>query len=275
MLYFKKSKIDLDIASRVTITITDGVATSAGQDFVDYLRNRSNDSAWATTGSTDAANTQLDIFFGEEQDIDCLFFLQQNWKSYTCQYSLGLGALTDFSTPINVSANAEPDKFHAFNSVAADRIRIVIGGTFVADADKYCSQIIATEQLGGFSTIQPNIADVEAAKNRRTVKVLGGKKRVQRNVGAVQFTIKKNNVVDAGDLALIELLHEFRNGFLAWPNGNADVEKPDFAARLNARVFWRRRDIYLVAIATELKPAFDQGRYANGFNIEAVAVECP
>lgn len=273
-IFFEKNKIDLDLGSQVTITVTDATASNTGQDSVDYLRNRNNESGWGTSDSNDAALTQLDIAFGEQHDIDTLFFLRNNWKAYTCQYALGAGALTDFSTAINVSGNSQADKYHTFDTVTADRLRIIISQTFVADDDKFCSQIIVTERIGSFSTIKPNLDDVEFGRNRKLIKTISGKARVQRNTGNVAFSLKKNNVTDPTDLSLVETLHDYHNGFLVWPNGNADVtESAANAAILNARIFWRRRDLFLMSVASELAPGWGRGRYAEGQNIDMKLVE--
>lgn len=273
MLFFEKNKIDLSLGSQVSISVTDAIASSTGSDYVDYLRNRSNDSGWATTDSTDAALTQLDILFGESRDIDTLFALRQNFKAYTCQYALAAGALTDFSIPVNVAGNAEPDKYHRFDLVSADRLRLIVAGTFVADDDKFCAQLIATKCIGQLATIQPRITKLEVSRNRRRVRVLSGKSRVQRNIGSVGFTIKKPNVTSGADLTLLENLHEYYDGFLVWPNADADNSLPVYAPKLNARTFWRRRDIYLMNVASELSPEWNDGRYANGMDVDVDLVE--
>jgi hypothetical protein len=269
MIFLEKNKIDLDRGTDVVITITDAVATDTGADYVDYLRNRSNDSGWGTTDSTDAANTQIDIDMGEESDINRILLLRQNFKAYTIQYSTDDVTYSNFSTSINVSGNSEADKYHTFNTVAARYIRIIVTGTFVTNDDKYCSQIIITESIGSLSTIQPHIADVEFGRNRRFIKTVSGKGRVKRNVGAASFTLRKNNVTDATDLSLLETLHDYHNGFIVWPNGDANTNQSAAnAAILNARIFWRRQDVFTMNIASELKPEFNTGRYAFGMDQE-------
>ena len=56
--FWRKSFIDADRTNH-EITITDTVAENTGQDFVRFLRNRNNNSGWNTSGSTDAAQTQI------------------------------------------------------------------------------------------------------------------------------------------------------------------------------------------------------------------------
>ena len=67
IIIWERNKIDLTNPN-VVITVTDATADNDGQDFVDLMRNRRNDSGWATTQSNDAANTQLDIVMSEEPE---------------------------------------------------------------------------------------------------------------------------------------------------------------------------------------------------------------
>ena len=82
IMIFEKNKIDIDLDTYVTITVTDSVASDNGQTVVDYLRNRNNYSGWGTAGSTDAANTQLDVVFPETEITD-LLLVEHNLKAYT------------------------------------------------------------------------------------------------------------------------------------------------------------------------------------------------
>lgn len=259
--FYEKNKIDMDVGDRVTITVTDSVATDAGNDFVDYLRNRDNTSGWATTGSTDAANTQLDILFGESHEIDRILLIGINWKTYTIQYWNG-SAYVDFSTAISETVNADSEKEHSFTDVETERIRIIITGTMTANDDKVATQIIVTQHIGTLNS-EPFLADVEVSKNRRTVEMLSGKKKIQRNVGAHSFVLQKAALTNSADLTVLETLHEYHHGFLVWP----------CAGTSRSRVFWRKKDIFLMNLASELRPEFNEGRFGWGMNVSLQFVE--
>jgi hypothetical protein len=268
--FFKKNRIDLDLGSLVTISITDAVASDAGNGSVNYLRDRSNDTGWGTVASTDAANTQIDVDMGDLQVIDNLFFFGINWKAYTCKYyDTNTSTYIDFSTPISVSGNSAAEKNHVFNSVEIQKFRIIITGTMTVDDDKQAAQIIATEKIGEFTQVEPWFADFQLGKNKRSLKLISGKGRVIRNVGGVSGKIVRNNVTTDADLSLIETLHDYRDGFLVYPSGGTINQFRNSTPHPG----WRLKDMYLMAVASELPAEFDQGRYKNGIHVEMSLIE--
>jgi len=116
-MFFDKNVIDLDLGTQVAITITDSVATDTGSTVVDYMRDRKNSDGWATTGSTDAANTQIDVNIGDLSEIDSILLVNHNWKAYTIQYKSGV-SYVDFSTAISETTNTSSVKFHQFTPVS-------------------------------------------------------------------------------------------------------------------------------------------------------------
>jgi hypothetical protein len=100
--FFRKNYIDQSY-SNITLTVTDATASDTGSSILTYLQNRKNTSAWLTTGSADAANTQLDIDWGTSLDLDTLILVKHNFDAYTIQYWNG-SAYVDFSTAINESS---------------------------------------------------------------------------------------------------------------------------------------------------------------------------
>lgn len=257
--FFKKNKIDLDFTA--TITITDGVADNDGQDFVNFLRNRDNFSGWSTTGSTDAANTELVAEMDGAKDIDRIFLVKHNFKNFTIQYwdedSL---TWTNFSTAINVTNNTLETSYFEFNSVYTSKIKLVITGTMTPDADKFLNQLIMTEEIGTLVTqpiIQPKID-----RTRKVTKFLSGKVFISRSVPSFEVKIKMNSVTSENDLALCETLFNSLESFLVWISGG------DIAQFNNqVRVGYRLEDIYLVNIDNEYTPQYEESRWAFGVPI--------
>jgi len=112
----RKSAVDRD-NSNITITVTDAVATNTGQSIVDYTRNRNNNSAWVTTGSTDAANTTLEVEMGDFESIDTIILIGHNFKAFTIQYYNS--GYQDFSTPISETTNTDDNTEFTFTGVEA------------------------------------------------------------------------------------------------------------------------------------------------------------
>ena len=264
--FFEKNKIDLSKGSLVTITVDDGVASNPGQEFVDLMRNRQNDNGWATTGSSDAGNTELIVEFGESHNIDCIFFVGMNWKAYTAQYWNG-AAWTNFGTPIAETVNASAVKLHEFAAVDTEKIRIVITGTFVADADKVCAQIVVTQAIGSFVT-QPYLERPTPSRNKKFLKALSGKGVVLRSTGGFSVRMRQDAVGEEADLALIERLNEFYEGFLLWICGGDESQ-----FRPGVRIGYRLEDLFLVNVVNEYSPEFHRGLYRNGVDVDLIFAE--
>ncbi len=261
--FFRKNKIDLDYTG-VVLTVTDAIATDTGEDYIDFLRNRNNTSGWATTDSTDAANTQLDIDLGSGKDIDSIHLVSMNFKAYTIKYWNG-SSYVDFSTAIAVTANAVATKHHTFNSVSARLIRIIITQTFVADDDKFMTQLIITEALGEFS-FQPRIKPI-VDRSRKATKYLSGKSHIIKSVAAFQVQVEKQNVTGDTDLDLVESLFDSYEGFLVWLCGGTTTQYD------TSRIGYRLEDLFLMNVGNEYRPEWEDSRYNNGVEVDLKLLE--
>lgn len=261
--FFRKNRIDLDFAN-VTLTVTDASATDDGADFLTFLRNRENTSGWATTDSQDSYNTQLDIDMTDERDIDTIILVENNFKAYTIQYWNG-STYTDFSTAINESNNTETTKEHQFNTVSTSKIRIIITGTMVADADKFMTQLILTEELGEFS-FQPRVKPL-LSKNRKSSRYLSGKAFITRMADSFAVSIEFQNVTGDTDLTLMETLFDSYEGFLIWLCGGTTTQFTTI------RKTWRKQDIFLCNLLNEYEPEWEESRYANGMGVKLEVAE--
>lgn len=262
--FFRKNIIDLS-NDLVTITITDSVATDTGEDFAYLMRNRNNNSGWATTGSTDAAGTTMVVDFGEERSFNCIHLIGTNLKSFTLKYWNG-SAWTDFSTAINETTNTLSTNFYNFTTVAGSQLQLVISGTQVADADKYIKQFLVTEIIGTFS-VQPELKP-QWDKDRKTTKFLSGKNFVAKSVGGFNLGIRMKSASLDADFAIIESLFNSYEGFLVWPCGNDVSQFTD-----GVREGYRLEDIFLMDLSNEYSPEYIDSRWANGLPIDLKLVE--
>ncbi len=262
---FEKNKIDLDFNNPV-ITVTDAIATDPGTDFLSYMRNRRNDSGWGTAGSTDAANTQIDVDLLDSHVLTDIILVRHNFKSYTIKYWDG-ATYVDFSTPIAVTLNATTTTSHHFNSVTTSKIRLIITGTMTADDDKLLAQFIITKLIGEF-TGQPKITKPKQEKGRKVRPMLSGRKNVTRSIGtfscALNFPVSKSDA----DMTIINTMYESYNGFLVWLCGGS-VSQFSVA---DVRGF-RLSDIYLMTRSNDLETEWFGGHFDHGQKMDINLVE--
>ena len=264
--FFKKNIIDLSNDS-AAITVTDAVASNNGQSFVDYIRNRNNFSAWLTTGSTDAANTTLEVDWGQGRDVDSILLIGHNFKAFTIQYWNG-SIWTDFSTPIAQTVNADSTTLFSFDQVETTKIKIIITGTQVVNADKELYQLIVTEKIAngafeGWPVIKNPIHDL----NLKSTKMLSGKTNIVESTGAFKVDMEVSNWRNANDLALVENLYFRREPFLVWLGGG-DESQFSYAA-----LGYRKMDIYYMRPSNSYEPEFVKGLYQAGLKIAIKLVE--
>ncbi len=263
---FEKNKIDLDFES-VIMSVIDATALDDGANTLNFLRNRNNFSGFGTTGSDDAANTQIDVDMGDTIAIDRILLVNHNFKAYTIQYFDGF-SFVDFSTPISETVNTETDTYHEFDSVDAQLIRLIITGTLIADDDKLISQFIITKSTGEFVN-QLNVSEITFDKSRESIQTLSKKFRVVTNIGSYGTRLRKNNVVSSNDLDLQETIFDSIEGLLIWINSDDTAQ----FAPTGVRSGYRAKDIFLMLPMNEYSPAYANGRWCEGVAIDIRLVE--
>lgn len=267
--FFRKNLIDLD-QSNVTFAITDSVATSTGDSFVNLMLNRNNESGWGTIGSSDAGTTTLVLTFTDILQFDTVILTNHNLKSYTLKYWDDIGlSWTDFSTAVAPTTNTEDTTFHQFTAVNSSKIQLIINGTQTADADKFISQIIVTRkiqqgQLEGWPIIKKPSIDL----NKKAIQTISGKSKIIERVGAFNCSLDFSVWPSDNDLLLLEDIHFYHpRGFLFWPSAGDDAQ---FRYK---RIGFRNKDIYLCGVTSEWQPEWEKGIYVNGVNINVRLTE--
>lgn len=256
--FFKKNK--LDISNEVAV-----LTASQGNDYVNYVRNRSNDSAWVTTGSVDADLTNIEVDFVDERDINFIFLVKHNFKAYTIQYWNG-SSYVDFSTPISETTNTQEVTTHSFTSVSTSKIKLIVQGTMTVNQDKYLFQFIATEVIAQFDRY-PIIRDPQFDRNLSKTKMLSGKTAVAENVGGFQVALRLVNTKTAADLSIFETLFFSLEGFLVWLSGG---DESQFFTRIKG---YRREDVFLMKCANDYSPEFVKSLYDFGLDVGVNLVE--
>ena len=264
----RKNYIDLSYSSP-TITVTDSTATNDGSTFVDYLRNRDNESGWMTTGSNDAANTQLDIDMVDTKEVNTIILVKHNFKAFTIQYLDPVSSTyTDFSTPISETTNSDGTTEFYFDDVFFAKLRIIITGTQTADDDKTLSQLIITQRVGQFSG-PPVFKNPRLDRSRKKLESLSGKAHVIERVGRYQTRLDFKVWPSDADMTLIETMFFYLpQGFLFWPGGGGGVAQYKYM-----RQGFKQEDIYLVKCTNEWEPEWYKGVFVNGISLFVDLVE--
>lgn len=257
-IFYRKNFVDLS-RTDVTITVTDATATNTGQAYIDFVRNRNNRSSWLTTGSNDAANTQLDIEFADEKDITDIILVEHNFDSFTIQYWNG-SSYVDFSTPINQSGVTDTTSNFEFTKVSTSRVRIIITGTQTPNAEKRLAQLYIVQKIGqGQLEAFPQIDPVHNT-NKRVNRLLSGKVNLVESVGALRIRLSVANWKIANDISIIEDIYFSRQGFHVYLSGGDEAQ---FAV---PTIGYRKQDIYFVRAVNDYNPIFTRN-YQTGYNL--------
>lgn len=259
ILFYEKSKCDFT-NSNASATASQGVG------YESYLLDRSNRTAWVTSGSVDADLTNIVIDFTEQRYIDTIVFIKWNVKSYTIQYWNG-STYVDFATAIDVTTNTAETVKHSVTEVLTSKIKLIIRGTMVANDDKYIYQVICTSfigQLAGWPVIKKPTHNL----NRIVTKMLSGRVNVVESVGGFSMDLEVANWNSDADLTIIERLYTLAEGFLVWTCGG------DEAQFSSVRMGYRLEDWFLMRPTNNYVPEYVKGLYKTGLKIQMSLAEC-
>jgi hypothetical protein len=256
---YRKNHIDLDRPNPV-LSVTDLTALNSGEAYLKFLRNRNNNSGWNTSGSNDAANTELLIELKDWLKVDMIMLVIHNFKNFKVEY-YDSGA-ADFVEIQNFVNNANKTTLLDNLNLITNAIKITVFGTFVADEDKTMRQLIITENFitGSFEG-WPQIKKPVASTNRKKSKMLSGRSRIIETRGFFSATLDVKFLVIDNDLTIIENLYFHREGVLMLLSGGNEQQ-----FRTN-RIGYRNEDIVLVRPTNELELPYTNGVYNNGIKI--------
>ena len=252
--FFEKNFIDINNES-CSITVTDTTSTNNGQAIVDFIRNRSNSSAWVTSGSSDAANTQLLFELGGSFRVSKILLIEHNFKDFLLEYWDG-GA---WVTIENVTSNTSATTFHETTETLSDKLRLTIYATMIADDNKKMFQTIITRNF--MSGQLESWCEVSGTydQNKKVNNVLSGKANITQSVGAFTVDLKVKAVTSSNDLELFQEMYErYYEGFLMWVSGGEEAQFT-YAGKL-----WRNKDIVLVKPINEYTSSWLDNIYKTG-----------
>lgn len=250
--FFNKNKLDI---SNVNAVLT----ASQAQTYVDFVRNRSNDSYWVTTGSVDADLTNIVVDFVDERDLDFVMLVKHNFKAYTVQYWSG-AAYVNFPTTIAETTNTLDTTIHYFSQISTTKIKLIIQGTMVVNADKRLAQLLSSTRIGQLADY-PVIKKPSFDRNIANTAMLSGKSSIIENVGGFSVTLDKDYWRTAADLALVEELYFLNTGFLVWLCGGDTTQ---FTTVLKG---YRLEDVFLMKCTNDYSPEYMKGLLEQGVGV--------
>jgi hypothetical protein len=258
IIFFEKNKADY---SNPNVSAT----ASQGAAYAEYALNRSNNSAWVTTGSVDADNTTFTVDFTDPRLISEILLVKHNFKAYTVQYYDGSN-WQNFSPAISETTNTAETNRYSVTEVSAYQIRITITGTQTANQDKYLYQFIATKLIGQLAG-WPVIKSPVLSRGRRSTAMLSGKRSITESVGHFECSLAVKEWKSNADLTIVETLYARNEGFLVWLSGGVTSQ---FSS---VRQGYRLEDIFLMKCANEYRPEFVDGIYPRGLAIDMDLIE--
>jgi len=254
---FEKNIIDFNNQA-ASIEVIDIGSANNGQDIVDFVRSRKNINAWVTSGSADSYNTKLEVTLGGVFRIADIILIAHNFKSFTIDYwDAGWTNLVTETTNIKTTSH------FSFTEILTEKIRIVIGGTIIVDANKFLKQLIITRpfkqgQLESWPIVTP-VLD----QNKKVTEMLSGKVNISQSLGGYSIDLKIASCESVNDIELFqEMYNRFYEGFLIWCNAGDDLQ---FRTSVQ---FWKSEDIFLVRPVDSYNASWYEGIYSCGIPIK-------
>lgn len=217
---------------------------------------------WISSGeNTDGNAVYLEMDYGFERTIDCLYVFNTNISDIVLSY--WNGASYTAITGSNATIIKSDDDDHVFVKLNApvntQKVKITGSNTLTANQEKYVTLFFAFEEIGqlvGFPDFDPvfdpkqNLFELTDAK---------GFVIEEGEAFAAKITFKSH--VNQEDIDLAEELFRRREPFFIWPNGGDQ----DGIFRFSFRPF-RFQDIFKVSIVGKNSPKPTNNYYRAGYN---------
>lgn len=243
------------------------VVASSGDGISSWLIDRNPVTLWRSVSSTDLTTETITITF-PQASFDRLLFRNINWKEFTVQYDVA-GIWTHFASVVGLDASkatlaetafADDTGYYEFTEVTTTSIRIQVLKTQVANAQKFCAQILGFSELGTLDG-WPDISPWALSRNQRSKKMLSGKKLVTKSEKSFEVKIgfEKYPNSYSDDLDLMFTLFDREQPFHIWLCGG---RRGATWVKYEAEGF-RLQDIYLVQIDSNITPGYHKNIYTS------------
>ena len=247
----------------VVVTIIDAVAEDSGQLIADFMRNRNLTSAWLTTGSTDAANTQVIFDLVDSEHVDSVFLVDHNLKDFKLEWFDG----TAWILIDNVTGNQDSTTEHKLGVEGVKKVKLTVYGTMVADEDKRITRFLIMQEIGQLNG-WPEISGVSHELGQKTSKMLSGKYAVSESVGSFSFDLSIDLENDQHDVDIYEkILFLYRRGVIVYLGGG---DESQFAVKT---LGYRKNDFYYMRPEKDYKNDFYKSIYSTGLKLKIGFIE--
>lgn len=265
--------VSFEVLATPTSSITDDE-----RDTIQNVRDRSNNTGFATTNLNANERINIHVRFGSEVEVSNIMMLGHNFGEILVIYREGgVERLRRTITTMEPSAVSSSDTINTFMEI--DKLSvdyIFIGGSNRfsrglspgQEGQAYMNQLIMTEKIGEFEN-QLLISKMQFDNVKKEQELITRKSRIVRFNQRSVFRLSKKNVVSRNDLELQEKIFEENDGVLVSLSGEG---KRTFI-RTGLRSGYKPEDIFLMSPKNEYMPNFNDGRFNQGMSIDMDMVE--
>ena len=245
-------------------TITATSNNSSASNMIDISKY----TEWRSSGSDDTTVEQIIVTFPKYKTINRIMMLDHNLKDYGVAWWDG-SAYVAFTSVIGLDGSqsfvietsfSDSSSYYEFDSVNTPKIRINCNKTQVADAEKYISTLIFTEELGTFAGF-PVVSNYSLSSNETIQKTLSHKAKVFKSFQTVGFSLGFKTYPSESDLTLLETLLNSVDPFLVWLcggyRGTAYFQKKTIQG-------FNLEDAYQMQTVGSFNPSYTANIYING-----------
>lgn len=232
--------------------------TSADTDLAKYLYDDDFSTQLTSSGSDDLTPEILTITFGTTVTADAIFVGNHNIKAGNIQYSDdNQSSWKDFSAAIAWSANSNTYDYFPFTQVSGiTDLRLTANTTITADAEKVIGQLRLLEEFGEMSRGISYLKYFERKAKTSNISQKG--RKVLTILGKYREMLIGWNKLPSTDM---DLLTNFDDAFeekYVYPCGGT--------LTYNEKG-WRKQDMYLMNIESDLEPEIQGMKLGLGENI--------
>ena len=237
------------------------IVASSADGAADNILSMNRELRWDSVGSNDATTETLTITL-PSATIDRIFIVSHNLKDFSITYGAGSNSFTNVvgvdgsKSGIVETTFAENTSYYEFDAVTTTQINILANTTQVANAEKFITIFISTEELGtfvGFPQVSPDINS-----NAKRVRVQSGKFITQKNFETFGATIASEHT-EQTDIDLMNTVYERQNPFLIWLCGGK-FGTSNFSVDFKN---WRLQDVYQVQTFGNMRTSFRSNIYLS------------